>query len=240
MNKKPLRIIILSVLFAVLLSSTSCNTPDAKMFTLTQVQSTSMLQPVASDTPMPPSNTPSPEPTNTPTFTFTSTPTQTVTPSETLSSTPTESPTSTPTTPLGHIPENAIVIYLTHIGTGGPVACGDSLVALLTGYIRTGDIEKDIQLAIDTLFSVGQYSIGLYNATYPSNLRFGGMTLSKGEAVVELGGSYVKPKDSCDASRYRAQVWATIQQFPEVNRAIPRHKNALLGDLLALYSDSGK
>ena len=110
----------------------------------------------------------------------------------------------------------------------------------MTGHIRTGDIEKDIQLAIDTLFSVGQYSIGLYNATYPSNLRFGGLTLSKGEAVVELGGSYVKPKDSCDASRYRAQVWATIQQFPEVKRAIPRHGNALLGDLLALYSDSGK
>ena len=146
---------------------------------------------------------------------------------------------STPTPPVS-LPENAIVIYLTHLGTGGPVACGDSLVAIMTGYHRTGNIEKDIQLAVDTLFSVGQYSGALYNATYPSNLRVSGVFLEKGEAVVELDGSYAKPENACDASRYRAQVWTTIQQFPEVNRAIPKVRGALLGDLLAVYSDSGK
>lgn len=79
-----------------------------------------------------------------------------------------------------------------------------------------------------------------YNATYPSSLRVGGVDLNKDEAIVELGGSYVRPDDACDASRYRAQVWTTIKQFPEVNRAIPKVRGALLGDLLAVYSDSGK
>lgn len=120
------------------------------------------------------------------------------------------------------------------------MACGDSLVAIYTGHLRTGDIEKDIKIAVDTLFSIGQYSGALYNATYPSNLRVGGVILEKGVATVELGGSYLKPKDACDASRFRAQVWATILQFPEISRAIPTYSNALLGDLLAVYSDSGK
>ena len=82
--------------------------------------------------------------------------------------------------------------------------------------------------------------MSLYNATYPSNLRFSGLHLENGEAVVELNGTYVKPTNACDASRYRAQVWTTIQQFPEVTRAIPKVRGVLLGDLLAIYSDSGK
>ena len=77
----------------------------------------------------------------------------------------------------------------------------------MTGYNRTGNIEKDIQLAVDTLFTVGQYSAGLYNATYPSNLRVGAVNIDKGEAIVDLDGFYEKPQNACDASRYRAQVW---------------------------------
>jgi len=120
------------------------------------------------------------------------------------------------------------------------VACGDSLVPIMTGYTRTGNIDKDIQLAIDTLFSVGQNSGGLYNATYPSNLRVSGVNINHGEAIVDLDGYYEKPQNACDASRYRAQVWATIKQFPEVSRAIPKVRDKLLGDLLAVYSDGGK
>jgi hypothetical protein len=231
---------IRTVIFALVFSTTACNVSPLTVHTPTQIQPTITKQPTKTNTPIPPSVTASPEPTNSPTITLSNTPSQTNTPSETPSLTPTETATATSTKQFGYIPENAIVIYLTHIGTGGPVACGDSLVAVLTGHIRTGDIEKDIQLAVDTLFSIGQYSGWLYNATYPSSLRFGGVSFSKGEAVVDLPGSYVKPKDACDASRYRAQVWTTIQQFPEVTRAIPRHRNSLLGDLLAVYSDSGK
>jgi hypothetical protein len=98
----------------------------------------------------------------------------------------------------------------------------------------------DIQIAVNALFSTGQYTLGFYNATYPSSLRFSGATIENGEAVVDLGGTYVKPGDACDASRYRAQVWTTIQQFPEINRAIPKVRGALLGDLLYVYSDGNK
>jgi hypothetical protein len=193
-------------------------------------------EPTPTVTPIPPTATPTPTQTDTPTLTPSTTPS----PTEMSIATPTETPTTTPTTPLGYIPENSIVIYLTHLSTGGPVACGDSLIPVMIGYNRTGDITKDIQLAIDTLFSMGQYFGPLYNATYPSSLRVGGVSIQKGEAVVDLAGSYIKPENACDASRYRAQVWSTIQQFPEVTRAIPKVGNALLGDLLAIYSDGGK
>jgi hypothetical protein len=162
----------------------------------------------------------------------------TETPSPTTTST--DTPTSTQESGVSLITHNSIVFYLTHLGTGGPIGCGDSLVAISTGNTRTGDIEKDIQIAINALFSTGQYSLGFYNATYPSSLRFSGATIENGEAVVDLSGTYVKPGDACDASRYRAQVWTTIQQFPEINRAIPKVRGALLGDLLSVFSDGNK
>jgi len=186
--------------------------------------------------------TPTIIPTHTDTLTPipTDTPDITVTAQSTQTTTSTETPISTSRPSSGYLPENAIVIYLTHLGTGGPVACGDSLVPIMIGKERTGNIEKDIQLAVDALFSVGQYTMSLYNATYPSSLRFSGLHLDHGEAIVDLGGFYVKPENACDASRYRAQVWTTIQQFPEVTRAIPKVRGALLGDLLSIYSDGNK
>ncbi len=191
-------------------------------------------------TPVPPTDTPTLTPSATPTET--STPTATNSPTATATNTPTDTPTPTQSSSSSYYPENAILIYLTHLNTGGPLACGDSLIALTTGHYRTGNLEEDITLAINTLFSIGQYSGVFYNATYPSSLRVSTVEVKKssGVANVHLVGSYVKPKDSCDASRYRAQVWATIEQFPEVSRAIPTYRNALLGDLLAVYSDSGK
>ena len=228
----PLWAILLSVFF------TACASQATVAPTATLQPPTQTEIPTLTATQIPPSETPTATDTETPvpTATATNTPTKTLTPSFT----PTETPTETPKPVSAYFPENVIKIYLTHLGTGGPVACGDSLVAISTGYVRTGDIETDIKLAVDTLFSIGQYSGALYNATYPSSLRVGGVILEKGVATVELGGSYQKPQDACDASRYRAQVWTTIQQFPEVTRAIPTYNNALLGDLLAVYSDSGK
>ena len=178
----------------------------------------------------------------------TSKPFQTASPSMTSTRTPTQIPSLTntatpaPTKAFTNVEglNNNIVIYLTHVGTGGPIACGDNLVPLRTGQVRTGNIEKDIQIAVDALFAVGEYSMSLYNATYPSKLRFSGLELIKGEAVVDLSGEYIKPGNACDASRFRAQLWTTIQQFPEIQRVIPKYKGALLGDLLAIYSDGGK
>ena len=178
----------------------------------------------------------------------TSKPSHTATPSLTSTQTPTQIPTFTETVKLtptrvsSNVQQlnNNIVIYLTHVGTGGPIACGDSLMPLRTGQVRTGMIEKDVQIAVDALFSVGEYSLSLYNATHPSKLRFSGFELTKGEAVVDLSGEYIKPSNACDASRFRAQLWTTIKQFPEIHRAIPKYRGALLGDLLSIYSDGGK
>ena len=189
--------------------------------------------------------------TKTPSITFTLTPEKTLTPLltntplKTPTNVPTESPSPTetsidtpkPAVPFTNVNGDNIVFYLVHLETGGPYGCGDNLIPIRTGQMRTGDLSSDVQIAIDALFSIGQYSMSLYNATYPSKLKFSGLQLIKGEAIVDLNGTYIKPANACDASRYRAQVWTTIQQFPEIQRAIPKFKGALLGDLLSIYSD---
>jgi hypothetical protein len=236
-NPFPIHRNILFILLVIVFLA-ACTSQPVIPPTETYVPAETTQPPTITNTSVPPTATSTPTFTETPTASPTDTYTPTSIPSPSF--TPTETPSETPKPATAYFPENAIKIYLTHLGTGGPVACGDSLVAIYTGYVRTGNIENDIKLAVDTLFSIGQYSGALYNATYPSSLRVGGVILEKGVATVELGGSYQKPKDACDASRYRAQVWSTILQFPEITRAIPTHNNALLGDLLAVYSDSGK
>jgi len=180
--------------------------------------------------------------TSTASATATEVPTETPTASPTSTETPTPTPTETltPTTvPWGYIPENAIIFYLTSVGTGGPIGCGDSLVKLSTGQIRTGNLAADLKVALDAIFRSGHYVGGLYNATYPSSLQVGGVDFNQttGVAIVQLSGSYSKPESACDASRYRSQVWGTALQFDEIARFIPWVGNSLLGDRLAVYSD---
>jgi hypothetical protein len=217
----------------------SISTQVAQAFEATRVAQTTLAegtrQAVMAASPIP-----------SPTIPFTATPTDlptlTFTPSPTLTETPTTMPSETPTTTqVGTIPENAIVFYLTLLGTGGPVGCGDSLIKLTTGYTRTGDTAADLKVALDMVFSAGQNPGGLYNATYPSRLIVDSVNLTPdGVAIVYFSGLYQKPADSCDASRYRSQVWATALQFKELKRFEPYVGNALLGDRLAVYSDSGK
>jgi hypothetical protein len=182
----------------------------------------------------------------TPTFTVTLTPSLspslTPSPSPTETVVPSETPTEVPSeTPIGYIPEDAVWFYLILLGTGGKVGCGDDMLKLWTGHIRTGNISVDLTNALNTVFSVGGYSAGGYNATYPSNLRVKEVVMeADGTAHVYFDGSFVPPKDSCDASRFRSQVWGTALQFPEVKRFIPWIGDKLLGDRLAAYSDSGK
>jgi hypothetical protein len=120
------------------------------------------------------------------------------------------------------------------------VGCGDSLVKMYSGHVRSGDTAADLATALNTLFSVGQYPGGLYNATYPSNLSVTDVLIvGDGTVKVFMDGNYVVPASSCDASRYRSQVWATGLQFEEVTHFIPFVGDKLLGDRLAVYSDSG-
>jgi hypothetical protein len=124
---------------------------------------------------------------------------------------------------------------VTHLGTGGPLACGDTLVGISSGFLRSGDIEADVATALNTLFASGQKVGAYHNATYPSSFRVSEVDFKKseGKVTITLSGSYVKPSDYCEAKRYREQVWATARQFPEVYKAtIFLSDGKLLGDLL--------
>ena len=224
----------LAFLLAIILLIAACSPID-------NTQQIEVTQP-PSDTPVPPTDTPVP-PTNTPTATVTHTPTSspTATPTGTSTPTATEEPTATPTAtatavPQAAAPANVLVKYLVHQGTGGSTGCGDSLVSVSTGFLPTGDIKEDVKIAINSLFSTGSKYVGsLYNPLYQSNLRVGKVEFRKstGELTIYLNGGFTKPKDECDKKLYRAQVWDTARQFPEVWRAYIWIGDLLLGDLLA-------
>ncbi|GAH69457.1 unnamed protein product, partial [marine sediment metagenome] len=179
--------------------------------------------------------------TSTSTATNTASPTPTATATETPTATATEEPTATQTAtatavPQAAAPANVLVKYLVHQGTGGSVGCGDSLVPVSTGFLPTGDIKEDVKIALNSLFSTGSKYVGnLYNPLYQSNLRVGKVDFRKstGELTIYLNGGFTKPKDECDKKLYRAQVWDTARQFPEVWRAYIWIGDLLLGDLLA-------
>ncbi len=124
--------------------------------------------------------------------------------------------------------------YLIHPGTGGPVACGDSLAAVYIGK-RTGDVKKDAATALRSLFATGKFSGGLYNPLASSKLKVRRVEISPStnKFQIYLGGRLVKPTTYCEIARARAMVWATAQQFPEVGHATIWLGSALLGDLLA-------
>ena len=191
------------------------------------------------DTPLPSTSTPTTTNTSTLTATFTVTPTNTSTP------TPTEEPTATLTAtntaaPQAGSPSNVIVKYLVLQGTGGSTGCGDSLVPVSVGFDRTGDVKEDVKIAITSLFSTGsQYAGDLYNPLFQSKLRVNDVSFNQAAAnvTIHLAGSFTKPKEDCDKLLYRAQVWSTARQFPEVNHATIWLNQYLLGDLLVVGDD---
>ena len=109
------------------------------------------------------------------------------------------------------------------------------MVGISSGYNKSENVEKDIATALNTLFASGQNVGAYHNATYPSSFKVSDVDFKKseGRATITLSGSYVKPSDYCEGLRYRAQVWATARQFPEVHRVtIFLRDGKLLGDLL--------
>jgi hypothetical protein len=224
-----LKMTLVFILFLLLAACSGTVEPE-------QIEATQL----PTNTPLPPTDTPLP-PTDTPTNTPTDTPTATAT--ETSTATATEEPTATQTAtatavPQAAAPSNVLVKYLVHLGTGGSTGCGDSLVAVSTGVLSTGDIEKDVKIALNSLFSTGTKFVGdLYNPLYQSNLRVGKVDFKKssGKLMINLKGGFTKPKEDCDKKLYRAQVWDTARQFPEVWRAyIWLNDKYLLGDLLVV------
>jgi hypothetical protein len=224
---------LLKLLFlpAVILFIPACGVPDQAK-TASPSPTVAETQVEASDAPPLPTDTPSPSPTASPTATATVVPTSTPSPQP--------SPSPTPTVTVGAsaaVSGNWIVKYLVLPGTGGPVGCGDSFVPVSTGQMISGDVSQDVSTALKSLFSTGGQHIGdLYNALYQSNLSVASVEFRKqtGEITVYLAGGFTKPKDDCEKLRYRAQVWDTIRQFPEIWRAYVWVNDKLLGDLLVV------
>jgi cytoskeletal protein RodZ len=213
----------------------ACSASAGEQATFTPEPPTSTAVP-PTDTPVPPTST------ATPTETSTATTTPTVTMTNTASPTLTEEPTATSTAtntavPQAGIPSNVIVKYLVLQGTGGSTGCGDSLVPVSAGFVRTGDIKEDVKIAITSLFTTGtKYAGNLYNPLFQSKLRVTDVSFKKnsGNVTIRLTGSFTKPKEDCDKLLYRAQVWSTARQFPEVNHATIWLNKYLLGDLLVV------
>jgi hypothetical protein len=129
------------------------------------------------------------------------------------------------------------VRYLVLQGTGGPTGCGDSLVPVSADFLRTGDVKEDLKIAMKRLFSFGTKYVGdLYNPLYQSKLSVSDVSFKKysGKVTIHLTGSFTKPKEDCDKLLYRAQVWATARQFPEVKQITIWMNQYLLGDLLVV------
>ena len=143
---------------------------------------------------------------------------------------------SPPPSPTATLPPSSYGIYYILIAkdTGGPFGCGDSLIRYYPGIWVNGDMEEDILTALNALFSNhNQYVGDLYNPMYQSQIRAKGVEMVGGEVIVQLNGSLVRPKDSCESQRMRDQVWYTISQFTST-RPIVYLNNALLGDLLVV------
>lgn len=129
---------------------------------------------------------------------------------------------------------NYIYKYLIHRNTGGPVACNDTLFPVYVGK-RTGNVKKDVSIALKSLFLTSASSGGLYYPLASSKLKVGGVEYNpkNSNLTIRLNGRLVRTDNYCDTARARAVVWATAQQFPEVRHAKITLGSALLGDLLA-------
>lgn len=177
------------------------------------------------DTPLPPTDTPTSTPLPpTPTLTKTETPLPTKTATSTLTPTPTMTETPLPPTPKPptQTPASArktVLIYFIHLGTGGTVGCGDSIVGASSGVKSTGDIAKDVAAGLKQLFTYKSKDVGwYYNPLYASRIRVEKVThdSASGLISVHLSGTYKPSGDDCDNTRVKAQIWTTIKQFRAV------------------------
>lgn len=128
-----------------------------------------------------------------------------------------------------------ILYFLIAEDTGGTVACGDSLVAINTGILRTGDAAEDVKIAMRALIGIGSpYVSGLRHSGYQSNLQVVSVEYNAGTQVanVYLTGTVIKPEDNCDKERFRVQIFATARQFSNVVKAFVWVGSTPIGDYL--------
>ena len=144
--------------------------------------------------------------------------------------TPTIEPTPTPK-------QKGVIYYLVAMDTGGTVGCGDSLIPIYTGVPSTGDLEKDIHIALHALLKLKVKDFGgYYNPLHNAHLNTSGVTFHKdsGNVVVNLSGSIPKPKDECEYHRVRGVLWETVRHYRDVKGVTFWIGDKLIGDLIAI------
>lgn len=225
------------IILGVFLSGCGGNQPRASSEGITQraplISATerSEASPIPQETR---TNTPPPS-TLTPSATLSPTSEVTATATETPTVAATSSPTLTSTQPPLVSP--SIVVYLVLLPEGTDDSCGGYTVPVPTGIPESGDVRRDVSAALNYLFSIGvQYNGNLYNPLFRSKLTVSQVEFNKSshDVTVYMNGSFSKPKTDCDKRLYRAQVWDTIRQFPDVKRAHVWVGKYKLGDLLAV------
>jgi hypothetical protein len=131
--------------------------------------------------------------------------------------------------------DGGVFYYLVAENTGGPFACGDSLLRVYPGIAKTGDIETDLRSAMNAMFSNSHHHYnGLLNPLHASSLWFADAAFQGSELHVRLRGDLVRPKDDCESKRMYAQVWQTIFHNSGQDRAVVWLNQALFADLLVV------
>lgn len=108
-------------------------------------------------------------------------------------------------------------VYLIALDTGGPVGCGDSLVAVTRPL--PAPTTMPLTASIRELLSIKDRVLGqsgLYNALYQSNLAVERLTLENRHATIWLTGQY-RVGGVCDEPRVLQQLRATATQFQTVD-----------------------
>lgn len=189
-----------------------------------------------------PSNTPLPSPTMTatqpsPTATFTPLP-PTQTPTLVPSDTPTLTPTLTLAPSTGNVlpaaSGNSVMMYFIRV-TPGSTDCGVA-VGVSSGVPKSNDIAKDVEGALDVLFSIKEKFVGeLLNPVSASSLRVRDVDFDAdtGLITVRLAGKYTRTSDKCINTQVKAQVWSTIRQYGAVKATNIYLNNVPFGDLVS-------
>ncbi len=124
-----------------------------------------------------------------------------------------------PVTPTP-IPSDLFIFnFFINPNTGGNIACGDSIVPLAIGHLKSGDTADDVLTALRALFATGvKNHAGFYNALYRSGIRVKSASFNTvtGKIQVDMEGTVVHGNDDCEKMRIEAQVLYTLWQFTEI------------------------
>jgi hypothetical protein len=165
-----------------------------------------------------PSATPVPASATAVPATATATEAATQTPWPHATETETPIPSATPTLTYSQMMKQRIVFYVIQPEKGRKDACGDiKLMPIISKRQRTGDKVKDVQIALNMLFGIGQpIFITYYNGLWNTNLKIKTFEYipTKDYMIMEFTGYLpIDQLSKCDKHAIREQIWATFYHY---------------------------